>query len=231
MAQANHTAFQVCNVDALLDILKSAVVVEQAEQGQLLHGLNGALSDFGTHGVKCESHESTACIQPRDQADCELQRELMQTLVILECKRSQLTSTHKQLQKALEIRNCQESCLRQREQDVLDMKLKLALCRQRTQHDIEENTEKDNKANNDLLSVNAKLEVYHELLQQKQEELNKCEEHVLDLVATEKDLCTQMSEHQRQLGICRTQRSSSAAQGSTHSHRGPQCSLPGPSAT
>jgi len=135
----------------------------------------------------------------------QLRQELVQTHVMLEGKRSQLTAKQQKLQTALEKRVSQESCLRQREQEVLDMKLKLALCRQRMQHPIEEVVDKDNKYNNDSLSVNAKSEVYNELLQQKEEELNKCEEYLLKLEETEKDLCTQMSEHQKQLRLCRAQ--------------------------
>jgi len=142
----------------------------------------------------------------------QLRQELAQTHVMLEGKRSQLTAKQQKLQTALEKRVSQESCLRQHEQEVLDMKLKLALCRQRMQHPIEEVVDKDNKYNNDSLSVNAKLEVYNELLQQKEEELNKCEEYLLKLEATEKDLCTQMSEHQKQLRLCRVQQCSSNMQ-------------------
>jgi len=154
-----------------------------------------------------------------NQQDCkdnhfvlDLQQELMQTHVMLESKRSQLTSTQQKLQTALEKRVTQESRLHQRVQEVLDMKRKLALCRQRTQRTIEEIVDKDNKYNNDSLSVNAKLEVYNDLLRQKEEELNKCEEYSLKLETTEKDLCTRMSEHQKQLRLCRAQQCSSNMQ-------------------
>jgi len=178
--------------------------------------LQTAMSDFADPN-NCSTSQSGDSIAgmlpqkaPKDNHMVhDLQQELRQTTMKLECKLSELSAAQNQLQTACEKILHQQSCLHKREEQVLDLKLELALHKQKAQHATEESTSKNNVADNDSIAVDAKLQVYGDLLQQKEEELNKCAARVIELDVAKKALRTQVLKMEELLSLRKAQQDSS----------------------
>jgi len=178
--------------------------------------LQTAMSDFADPN-NCSTSQSGDSIAgmlpqkaPKDNHMVhDLQQELRQTTMKLECKLSELSAAQNQLQTACEKILHQQSCLHKRDEQVLDLKLELALHKQKAQHATEESTSKNNVANNDSIAVDAKLQVYGDLLQQKEEELNKCADRVIELDVAKKALRTQVLKMEELLSLRKAQQDSS----------------------
>jgi len=141
---------------------------------------------------------NSACKEPKLQHDRDIRvvNDMRHQLLLVNAKieqaRARLTADQSQLRIAHEEHLSHQNCLRQREQQITEMRSELALnrsappvsqCRQSlfTTHDKSKH----------LLILDTKLAVYSGQLEQKEKELGKSEACMAGLDSTEKELCTQ----------------------------------------
>jgi len=172
------------------DMLKSKHGFELAEQRHA-PPVSQYSSDF----------PNSTCKEPKVQHDRDIPvvNELHHQLLLVNAKvkqaRARLTTDQSQLRIAYEEHLSHQNCLRQREQQIIEMRSELALnrsapvvsqCRQSlfTAHDTSKH----------LLVLDTKLAVYSDQLEQKEKELDKSEACMAGLDSTEKELCTQANE-------------------------------------
>lgn len=113
------------------------------------------------------------------------EQQLLNTQSMSQQMVTQLTICRSQLQKAQEKQAVNESCLRQREKDFVEMKLELVESKCRTREAM--------LNQKSLLGANASLTFYSLLLGQNEKELKNCESELLQLDAEEEELQTQVN--------------------------------------
>jgi len=223
-SQAVLGELQVCNDSVCLHDLFGSL--RPAEQECLLDGLQNAMAEFvDEKRLMHHDRQNTLGNQPeiQDSKDNEvvdeLKRELLNTNVKLVRTTAQLTADRTQLELASEQRVFQENRLHQREQEISDMQSELALVRQNNQHAlIEQSTCERDEAIYDLSATNFKMQLHVERLQQREDELKKCEKHMVKLDATTKDLLHKMFRMKRQRRLLAAQQSASILQQLQQAH-------------
>jgi len=128
--------------------------------------------------VHCETFESQHMVS-------ELQQQLLNATSRSQQAAAQLTTCQIQLQTAHDKNLDLQSCVRQHDKDIIDMKLELVQIRSRMrQAMIDQNA---------LLGADARLTLYSLHLEQKEQELKNCENVLQQLDAEEEKLQTQVS--------------------------------------